>query len=110
MSEGPKLIFANTSYSEACQLSCADVLEQPGVGSGVAVVTHVMLGSDGRALRAQMRSSERSGRCTAQSQVFHVSFRCCLTQARSTTESEMRLPSPRSSGAQSSFCVTGVQR
>lgn len=46
MSEGPKLIFANTSYSEANQLSCTDVLEQLPVITGVAVVLCVVLGSD----------------------------------------------------------------
>lgn len=44
MSEGPKLIFPNTSYSEASQLSCTDVLEQPGIVTGVAVIPQVMLG------------------------------------------------------------------
>ena len=44
MSEGPKLIFANTSYSEASQLRCTDVLEQAGVIMGVPVIPHATLG------------------------------------------------------------------
>lgn len=85
MSEAPKSIFANISYSEASQPVCSGVLEEAGVMTGVAVVPKVTLAEGSDMSPGRFFGAARMMHCTVLI-LPHLFQVLSNTSYRSTTE------------------------